>query len=129
MATIDRDEFHREIEQLVEKLGVKTVQELNPEMVILVSPAKDFDPATDKYLWQLPDNQSAVRDVYCSSCKAQVAMSNWMYRKYAAMEKKPKVCCTNCVQNNLKDIGDELSQPQPQSSTGSDRDQGSSERP
>jgi hypothetical protein len=101
----DRPEFRRDVEKMMETLDVQVGEIDDPRaeaVVILVTLAVDFDPASN-VLWELDANKSAVRpDVHCSFCKGVVAMSNHAYGRYAAMVKKPRVCCTRCVGSLVK---------------------------
>lgn len=86
--------------ELMEEAAVQ-VGELEPDMVILCTRAEDFDPA-DNILWELDINKSAVRhDVRCDECKHPVALSNHTYGRYVALDKKPRVCCSRCVNSLL----------------------------
>jgi len=81
---------------MMDKLGVQ-VGEATPDAVILCMRAEDFDP-TSNVLWENEANKSAIRpNVRCFGCKSAVAMSNHTYARYTSMDKKPRVCCVQCV--------------------------------
>jgi hypothetical protein len=89
--------------KMMETLNVE-VGEVSANAVILCSRAEDFNPAAN-VLWELDGNKSAVRqDVVCYGCKSAVAMSNHIYGRYTAMDKKPRVCCTRCAGSLLKTL-------------------------
>ncbi len=92
----DRPQFRRDVAKMMGELNVG-VAEIAPDMTILCTRAADFDPASN-VLWENEANKSAVRpDVRCSTCNETVAMSNHAYGRYAALDKKPRVCCLQCV--------------------------------
>jgi hypothetical protein len=98
----DRPQFRRDMVDMMSKLDVQ-VGEVSPDAVILVSRGEGFRPS-DNVLWELSGNKSSVRsDVVCSSCKKTVAMSNHTYERYTALDRKPRICCTRCVETLLKD--------------------------
>ena len=74
-----------------------------PEGALLVCmSAEEFDPATN-ILWEDEANKSAARsDVHCSTCKKPVAMSNYLYARYMAMDKRSPVCCSKCLPKLLE---------------------------
>ena len=77
-------------------LGVQ-VGDPGPDAMIVCTRAEDFDPA-DNVLWEFEANRSAVRsDVHCFKCSAVMAMSNDAYGKYVKADKKPRVCCVQCM--------------------------------
>jgi hypothetical protein len=81
---------------MVGRLGVQT-HEVDQSVMLVCTRAADFDPA-DNVLWELEANRSAVRpEVLCIGCQSPMAMSNDAYGKYVQLDKKPKVCCVQCV--------------------------------
>lgn len=89
---------------MVEKLGIQE-GEIDQDMMVVCTRAADFNP-DDNVLWEMEANKSAVRpDVHCFSCNSPMAMSNDAYGKYQALDKKPKVCCIQCMVENLKREG------------------------
>lgn len=100
----DRPEFRRDVADLMSKLNVQ-VGEVSPDAILLVSCGEDFQPS-DNVLWELEANKSSVRqDIVCGECKKIVAMSNHAYARYTNMDRKPRVCCTRCVETLLKEEG------------------------
>ena len=92
----DRPEFRRNVANMMDKLDVQ-VGEIDQDALIVCTRASDFNPA-DNILWELEANRSAVRsDVHCFSCKSGMAMSNDAYAKYTRLDKKPRVCCVQCL--------------------------------
>jgi hypothetical protein len=87
---------------MMEALDVQ-VGEVDSSAVICCSRASDFDPDSN-VLWEDEANKSAVRpDVLCFVCKSVMAMSNHAYARYVALDKKPRVCCVQCMGTLLKD--------------------------
>jgi hypothetical protein len=92
----DRPQFRRDVEDMVSKLGIQP-KEISQDAIVVCTRAADFDPA-DNVLWELEANKSVVRlDVHCIGCKSPMAMSNHAYARYSALDKKPKVCCIQCM--------------------------------
>jgi hypothetical protein len=99
----DRPQFRRDVLDMMQKLGVQVG--VPEDAVILCTRAEDFDPA-DNVLWELEANRSAVRpDVHCFKCQAVMAMSNDAYGRYCALDKKPRVCCIQCMAELVKQGG------------------------
>lgn len=97
----DRPQFRRDMVKMMSTLKAE-VGEVSPETTILCSHKDDFDPA-DNVLWEHEANKSAVRaDVHCMGCSSLVAMSNHAYARFKTFDRKPRVCCTRCV-NRLKE--------------------------
>ncbi len=92
----DRPEFRRGVADIVQKLGIKAAP-ITQDVMLVCTRAADFDPA-DNVLWEFEANRSAVRsDVHCFKCESPMAMSNEAYGKYLVLDKKPKVCCVQCM--------------------------------
>ena len=92
----DRPQFRRDVAGMIRKLDVQ-VGEINQDVMVVCTRAADFNPA-DNILWELKANQSAVRnDVFCIGCKSPLAMSNDAYERYTNLDKKPSVCCVQCM--------------------------------
>jgi hypothetical protein len=92
----DRPEFRRDVADIVHKLGIQPA-EITQDVMLVCMRAADFDP-NDNVLWELEANKSAVRpDVHCTECESLLAMSNHAYKRYSGLDKKPKVCCVQCM--------------------------------
>jgi hypothetical protein len=99
----DRPQFRRDVANMMEALNVQ-VSEVNSEAIVLCTRASDFDP-DDNVLWENEANKSAVRaDVHCFSCQSPLAMSNHMYERYTALDKRPRACCVQCAVMVLKEM-------------------------
>lgn len=78
------------------ELGVR-VGDPGPEALVVCTRAQDFDPR-DNVLWEFEANRSQVRpEVRCFKCESPLAMSNELYGKYGAADRKPRVCCLQCM--------------------------------
>lgn len=96
----DRPQFRRDVADMMQRLGVQVG--VPEDAVILCTRAEDFDPSHN-VLWELEANKSAVRpDVLCMACKSPMAMSNELYGRYVKADKKPKVCCPQCMVEIVK---------------------------
>jgi hypothetical protein len=92
----DRPQFRRDMADLMQKLGVR-LGKIGQDVMVVCTRAADFDPDSN-VLWELEANRSAVRDdVHCLTCKSPLAMSNEAYARYLSLDKKPKVCCVQCM--------------------------------
>jgi hypothetical protein len=99
LSAADRPEFRRDVAKMMKGLDSKVAPSLSSDMVILCLRAEDFRMA-DNVIWELEANKSAVRpDIQCNGCKSVVAMSNHAYENYSKMDKKPRICCTRCIES------------------------------
>jgi len=97
----DRPQFRRDVAKMMGDLGVKVGEP--DDAVILCTRAEDWDPASN-VLWENEANRSFVRDdVQCSTCNQTVVLSNHAYKRYLALDKKPRICCLACLPTLLKD--------------------------
>ena len=94
---MDKDEFKRKLGEFFEESKVKPVRKLEPDMVIVCTLGRDFDPSSND-LWDQWGNKSEVRDdVRCCGCCEALAVSNWVYGQYIAMKEKPRPYCMECA--------------------------------
>ena len=99
-----REKFRKGMRRVIETLGAKPVKRLDPDMLVCCSRAADFDPSHNE-LWERWGNKSAVReDVHCAECGSTLAMSNELYGQYTVLDRKPTVCCPQCL---VKMIGED----------------------
>lgn len=92
----DRPQFRRDLAKMLGDLKAE-VGEVTPETVILCSRAADFDPAHN-VLWEQEANKSHPREgVVCSFCRSAVVLSNDAFGRYSALDKKPVICCMQCL--------------------------------
>ena len=94
---MDKEEFRRRLGEFFEESNVKPVRKLEPDMVIVCTLAKEFDPKNNQ-LWDQWGNKSQVRDdVRCCGCCEALAVSNWVYEQYVKMKDKPRPYCLHCA--------------------------------
>ena len=94
---MDRDEFREKLGEFFDEAKVEPVRKLEPDMVVVCTLAKDFDPSHND-MWEFWDNKSEPRDdVRCCGCCEALAVSNWVYKQYVAMAQKPKPYCAACA--------------------------------
>jgi hypothetical protein len=99
---MDKDEFKRRLGEFFKESKVQPVRKLEPDMVMVCTLAKDFDPKTND-LWDQWGNRSEVRDdVRCCGCCEPLAVSNWAYGQYAKMAEKPRPYCMECATEVMK---------------------------
>lgn len=73
------------------------VAKISSDVTVVCTRASDFDPVSN-ILFELEANRSAVRpDVHCFKCASVMVMSNDAYARYAALDKKPRVTCLQCL--------------------------------
>ena len=103
---MDKDEFRKKLGEFFQESKVKAVRRLEPDMVVVCTLARDFDPKSND-LWDQWGNKSEVRDdVRCCGCCEALAVSNWVYEQYVAMKHKPRPYCMACAQEVIEKEGD-----------------------
>jgi hypothetical protein len=99
---VDKDEFKRRLGEFLGESKVQAVRKLEPDMVVVCTLAKHFDPKCNEY-WDQWGNKSQVRDdVRCCGCCEALAVSNWVYEQYVVMKEKPRPYCMECATEVLK---------------------------
>jgi hypothetical protein len=99
---VDKEEFKQSLGKFFSEKNVKSIKKLEPDMVVICTKGKDFDPKTNA-LWDAWGNKSAVRDdVRCCGCCEALAVSNWAYRQYIAMDEKARPYCIECAGEVIK---------------------------
>src|SRR5436305_412309 len=111
---MDKDEFREKLASFLGESKVQTVRKLEPDMVVVCTLAKTFDPKNND-LWDLWDNKCEPRDdVRCCGCCEALAVSNWVYKHYVAMKDKPKPYCVECATELMeKEKQDGQTEPPP----------------
>jgi hypothetical protein len=101
-AMMDKDEFRAKLGEFFGQSNVQPVRKLEPDMVVICTLAKDFDPKNNE-LWDRWANKSKVRDdVRCCGCCESLAVSNWVYDQYVVMKEKPRLYCVACASEVLE---------------------------
>jgi hypothetical protein len=94
---MDKDEFKKKLGEFFQESKVKAVRKLEPDMVVVCTLGRDFDPKSND-LWDQRGNKSEIRDdVRCCGCCEALAVSNWVYEQYVAMKEKPRPYCMACA--------------------------------
>lgn len=96
-----REKLHALLRGIITSGAVEMVSEIPDDTVLVVTRAEDFDESQN-LVWQIHENKSKIRDIFCSTCEFQVVMSHGLFRRYNEMNPKPIVKCLRCVPQFLK---------------------------
>jgi ribosomal protein S27AE len=84
---------------------IKTAKHLDPDAIITCVALEDDDYREINKYWDIEDNKSFPRDLFCSECNRQVMLSNWMFREYEANKlagHTNKIICGKCLNEKIK---------------------------
>ena len=92
-------EFLSDLKKAEESGAIKFSKkiEFDKDSVLLCTAVQDENYEEINRFWDLEENKSYPRDLYCHKCNRQVMVSNHLFKAYQEAKVKPKLLCGKCA--------------------------------